>query len=473
MGPTSSDETIIENMVLSGVDVFRLNFSHGNHEEHAELIKKVDRVIKRLNRAVTILQDLQGPRLRVGHLPKEGISLNAGKVVQLRRFSDNQQKDEFNESELTIPLDVPDVIHILNPKSRILLDDGNIELAVQNITDNTITAKVILGGILHANKGVNLPGISLNIPAFTEKDQSDLEFGLSHGVDAIAISFVRNANDIDIIRKSIQSKFPDKADTPIIAKLELPEAIQNLEEILDAADGVMVARGDLGVETSISAVPIIQKEIIQASNKKAKLVITATQMLDSMIENPHPTRAESSDVANAIFDGTDAVMLSGETANGKYPLESVSMMNSIVLEAEAHASEWGRTFYPDTHGDMNDPMALAFAARELAHDRDVAGIAVFTQTGRSAVYLSKVRPQVPIFAFTPVKRTYQRLSMYWGVIPNLVTFSTSLEEMIKHVEEGLLNLTSIQLGQKVVLISGFPIDAMLPANLALLYTIGK
>jgi pyruvate kinase len=259
----------------------------------------------------------------------------------------------------------------------------------------------------------------------------------------------------------------------IIAKLELPQAITNLQSILDVADGVMVARGDLGVETSPADVPVIQKEIIQAANQKTKLVITATQMLDSMIENPRPTRAEASDVANAIFDGTDAVMLSGETASGKYPLESVQMMDKIALEAEAHMAEWGHSYLPSVGKNQDDSFAIAIAARELAHDREVTCIAVFTQSGRSALLQSKARPQVPILAFTPSKDTYRRLGMNWGVIPNLVPFSNSLEEMIQHVEEALLSSTTLKNGQKVVFISGFPIGAMRSTNLALLHTIGS
>ncbi|KUK45868.1 MAG: Pyruvate kinase, partial [Anaerolinea thermophila] len=289
----------------------------------------------------------------------------------------------------------------------------------------------------------------------------------------IAISFVRGPEDVQHVRDAIREIDPTKINTPIIAKLELPEAIKNLSAIVDCADGVMVARGDLAVETSAAIVPIIQKEIIQMANKKSKLVITATQMLDSMIHNPRPTRAEASDVANAIFDGTDAVMLSGETANGEYPVESVRMMASIITEAEQNFNRWGKYSHLVHESNEDDAMALSLAARELANERNVSAVAVFTQSGRSAILQSKARPKIPILAFTPNVRTYQRLGMYWGVIPFLVPFSTTLEDMIHHVEETMYTCTDIKDGEKVVIVSGFPIGAMRATNLALLHTIGS
>jgi pyruvate kinase len=473
LGPSSSNEDIIENMIIAGMDVARLNFSHGTYEEHSRKIQIIRKLSQKLKKPITILQDLQGPKLRVGILPPDGIPLESGQIVHLKRLENNQFTGAVDSKDLVIPLDIPDVTCDLVKGGRILLDDGIMELIILKVDHDEIDAKVIIGGFLFSHKGVNLPGISLNIPGFTEKDQADLQFGLSQGIDALAISFVRSASDINVIRQSISHLSPENSFIPIIAKLELPEAIHNLDQILEAADGVMVARGDLAVETSPSAVPVIQKEIIHAANLKAKLVITATQMLDSMIKNPRPTRAEASDVANAILDGTDAVMLSGETASGAYPVESVAMMNSIALEAEAHFKEWGHTFTPEPLDQMDDPLSLAFAARELAHGSEVACIAVFTQTGRSAKFISKMRPEVPILAFTPVQKTYQRFGLYWGIIPYLAPFSTTLKEMISHVEQAIVSSTSLRPGQKVVIISGFPVDAIRPANLALLHTIGQ
>ena len=471
LGPSSNSEEKIEVLIQAGMDVARLNFSHGTHESHGKIIQILRKSSRKLNKPITILQDLQGPKLRVEELGEQGLNLTAGEQIRLILSGGASVNNKYADQKV-IPIDIPDVFECLEKGSRILLDDGKLELEVHSVKQTEITAKVVLGGTLYSNKGINLPGTSLDIPGFTEKDHDDLQFGLHEGIDAVALSFVKDAEDVTTLRDTIRKISPEKADTPVIAKLELPQAIENLEEILDAADGVMVARGDLGVETSPSAVPILQKEIIQSANKKERLVITATQMLDSMIENPRPTRAEASDVANAILDGSDAVMLSGETANGKYPVESVKMMDAIIRESEAHFDKWGHLSI-ETGDFEDDAVAISLAASKLAHDRKVAGIAVFTQSGRSAILQSKARPVVPILAFTPHERTYRRLGLYWGVIPHLVQFSTSLEDMIKHVEKALINFTKISAGQKVVLVSGFPIGAMRSTNLALLHTVGS
>ncbi|MRS03598.1 pyruvate kinase, partial [bacterium] len=292
-------------------------------------------------------------------------------------------------------------------------------------------------------------------------------------IDFLAISFVESAEDIVTVRKAITEINPSKANLQIIAKLERPEAIQNLHEIMHEADGVMVARGDLAVETSPSTVPVIQKEAIRMANRHAKLVITATQMLDSMMHNPRPTRAEASDVANAVFDGTDAVMLSGETANGSFPIESVKMMNEIVREAEKHSVEWSRLVDLPEEAKKDDALSMSRAARELAHDRNVADIAVFTHSGKTALLMSKSRPRVPILACTPIEGTYNLLSMYWGVIPLVVPHASTLEEMVRYVDVALNMRPNLEPGQQVVLISGFPLDAMRPPNLALLHTVGQ
>ncbi|MDP2965754.1 MAG: pyruvate kinase [Pelolinea sp.] len=473
LGPSSNTTRTIEALVDAGINVARLNFSHGTHESHLELIKIIRALSEEKKHPITILQDLQGPKLRVGDLPKGGVHLKAGEIISMELDIDHREIDFEDGKPKKIFLEIPDIIHCLNIGGRILMDDGKLELEISNIYKNGFFAKVLLGGVLTSNKGVNLPGTSLDIPGFTEKDQQDLTFGLENGVDAVAISFVRTAEDITCVKEFIKYKSPNNKNLPVIAKLELPDAVMNLENILDVADGVMVARGDLGVETSPAEVPIIQKEIIHAANRKAKLVITATQMLDSMVENPRPTRAEASDVANAIFDGTDAVMLSGETASGKYPVESVRMMDSIITEAENNIEEWGH-YYKIAIGDnQDDAFAISIAARELAHNRQVTAVAVFTQSGRSAFLQSKARPEVPILAFTPNEITYKCMGMYWGVTPHLVPISNTLEEMIIHVEEALLTSGVLKTGQKVVLISGFPIGEMRATNLALLHTIGS
>jgi pyruvate kinase len=345
---------------------------------------------------------------------------------------------------------------------------------VTRVFDDRVETQVALGGLLKEHKGVNLPGAQLNIPGFTHKDEEDLAFGLEQGIDAVAISFVRSAKDIQLARQAITRFETARSSTPIIAKLERPEALDNLEEIMHNADGVMVARGDLGVEMSAEAVPIAQKEIIESANCHARVVITATQMLDSMIYNPRPTRAEASDVANAIFDGSDAVMLSGETAAGRYPVQAVETMNDIICEAESHLDKWGHwkgTCTPESHQD--DAFFVTLAARELAHDRNVAAIAVFTQSGRTALLMSKTRPQVPILAFTPNEKTYQRLNAYWGVQPHKVQHVETIDDMLKVVEAAMIASSTIKSGQQVVVICGYPVREVRPTNLALLYTVGE
>jgi len=469
LGPSSSDENTIRQLLVAGLDVARLNFSHGTHDEHAKRIKILRKLSDEMGKPITILMDLQGPKLRIGKLPLEGIELSAGENVILS--SSGSSSNSFGEAT-HIPFDIPELDKALSPGSHILLDDGNLEFEVTAITGLRIDAKVVLGGTLFSHKGVNLPGALLNIPVLTSKDLKDLKFGLSLGVDAIAISFVKDQNDILTVRKTI-TKFAsgDAKNTPIIAKLERPEALDNLESIIKVTDGVMVARGDLGVELSPSLVPVAQKEIIRSANQHAKIVITATQMLDSMINNPRPTRAEAADIANAIFDGTDAVMLSGETAAGKYPVESVLMMDSIIREAEKHICEWGHLdeFIQDNKSD--DAISITRAAKELAQDRDVAAIVVFTQSGRTAQWMSKTKPNVPIIAFTPIERTYHLLGLMWGVSPLLVPHADTLETMITHVETALASSTSMKAGQQVVLISGFPVGEFRKPNLALLYTL--
>jgi pyruvate kinase len=315
VGPACESEEKLREVLMAGVDVVRLNFSHGSHEEHRRRIELIRKLSNEFKKAVSILQDLQGPKMRVGNLPKEGINLIEGDVVLLTAVDMNPPSGVDH----VIPMEVPELARSVREGNRVLLDDGRLELQVISSSEDAVKATVKLGGKLTSHKGVNLPGAKILIPGFTEKDKEDLAFGLEQEVDYVAISFVRSADDINVVRKAISELKPERSDTRLIAKLERPEAIADLDAILDVADGVMVARGDLGVETSPQTVPIMQKLIIEAANKKSRQVITATQMLESMISNPRPTRAEASDVANAVFDGTDAVMLSGETASGQYP----------------------------------------------------------------------------------------------------------------------------------------------------------
>jgi pyruvate kinase len=483
IGPASQDDAVLERLIQAGMDMARLNFSHGTQAEHAARTSSLRRLAGRLGTALAILQDLQGPKIRVGVLPAP-LMLTAGQTVELYPQEDalrfthyGSLKSYHHASRVThpasrdaIPVDFPELFQSVSPGNHILMDDGHLELIVQQADGKTVTAQVKTGGVLSSHKGINLPGIQLDIPSFTEKDAQDLAFGLSLGVDAVAVSFVRSAQDVIQVRQAIEKLSPHNLPI-LVAKLERPEALDDLEGILNVADGVMVARGDLGVEMSPEDVPGAQKRIIQAANRRGKLVITATQMLESMIHNPLPTRAEASDVANAVFDGTDAVMLSGETAAGEYPVESVAMMDRIVRQAEAGFNEWGHTQIMEASAH-DDAAAIAAAARELAHDRDVAAIAVFTRSGRTAALMAKARPCVPILAFTPEPQTYQRLAMMWGVTPYIVPFADTVEEMIAHVETALRASGIVQPGQQVVLISGFPVGAMRPPNMALLHTVG-
>lgn len=468
LGPSSSTEPQIRALIEAGMDVARLNFSHGTHADHAEKVKILRKLSEELGKPVTILMDLQGPKLRIGDLKSEFILLKSGEEVAL---SSSEDPGNIREGTVFIPFDVPRLHEVLIPGNHILMDDGQLEFEVTALEGETIYAKVILGGKLKSHKGVNLPGSKLDIPCLTPKDLEDLKFGLSLGIDMVAISFVRQASDIVTVRETMRSMTQAKYLPPIVAKLERPEAIENLESIIDATDGVMVARGDLGVEMSPAEVPSAQKAIIKAANLNGKFVITATQMLESMINNPRPTRAEAADVANAIFDGTDAVMLSAESAAGKYPVQSVKMMDQIILESEKHLCEWGHLDSLVDTDKIDDAISISRAAKDLTEGTKVAAIVVFTLSGRTALWMSKTKPPVPIYAFTPEISTYHWLGIAWGVTPLLVPHADTLETMIRHVETAISSSTPITVGNQVVVISGFPVGEFGKPNLTLLYTI--
>ena len=343
---------------------------------------------------------------------------------------------------------------------------------MEKVDGPDVLTKVIHGGMLREHKGINMPGVVVGVASLTDKDRDDLAFGIGQQVDYVAISFVQKPEDVANVKRAIVEIDHKAARLPVIAKLEKPSALDNLEAIVDIADGVMVARGDMGVELSPQRVPTAQKCIIEAANRKWKLVITATQMLESMMTAPIPTRAEASDVANAVYDGTDAVMLSGETAMGQYPVETVKMMGSIVEEAEQHMAEWGRQYKSEQATD-DDSLALAQAARELAHDRNVSAIAVFTRSGRNANTISKARPHVPILAFTPDPKTYTRLPLVWGVTPYLIPQVDSVEAMIAHVEAAMLLNSPVRPGQQVILMAGLPTAQTASVNFILLHTVGR
>ena len=467
IGPSRMVAEMLEKLILAGMNVARLNFSHGTHAEHAERIVCIRNLSEKLGKPIGILQDLQGPKIRVGIL-EPAIDLIEGETVTL--YAESISAPGGNDKK--IPVAFAELFDCATVGDRVLLDDGHLSLSVVETGKAYLHARVLVGGKLSSHKGINLPGVRLTIPGFTEKDRADLAFGLGQNVDFVAISFVRTAQDVQSVREAMD-ELDEEGDHPlVIAKLEKPEALDNLEEIMKVVDGVMVARGDLGVEMSPERVPIAQKRIIQSANEHGKIVITATQMLDSMIVNPLPTRAEASDVANAIFDGSDAVMLSGETASGAYPLEAVQMMDRIVRSAEASFEEWGH-YHTPTIASGDDAASMTRAARELAHDLNVAAIAVFTHTGRTALLMSKARARVPILAFTPTQATIGRMALLWGVIPYFVPMSSTLRDMVNKADSRLVESGWLHPGQQVVIISGFPVSTVRPSNMALLHNVGE
>ena len=462
IGPASSSPKVIERLIKAGMDVARLNFSHGTHDEHKKVIKSIRDTSRRLKKTVAILQDLQGPKIRTGLLKDGRVVLKSG-----NRFILTGRK-LIGTSEI-ISTTYPAMYRDVKKGDRILLDDGLMSLKVNNVKGTDITCEVINGGVLTDHKGINLPGIKVGLSSITKKDIEDLYFGIGQCVDYVAISFVRTDKDVKSVKDIIKK---GGVFIPVIAKLEKPEAIDNLEKIMDAADGLMVARGDLGVEMSPEAVPVIQKNIINMANRKEKPVITATQMLESMINNPRPTRAEASDVANAIFDGTDAVMLSGETASGKYPIESVEIMARIISAAESgslyrHVSDRRRgriSTFPD---------AVSSAAVHASHQIEAKLIVVFTQSGSTALFVSKQRPSMPIIAYTPIENIMRRLNLYWGVIPKTMGLIEDTDGLIREMDRSLVADKLVRKGDSVVILMGMPISQKGVTNMMKLHRVGE
>jgi len=445
LGPASNTEPVFRDLVRAGVDVVRLNFSHGTHEEKLALIQMIRKVSREEHKPLCILGDLQGPKIRTSKLKDhQPVLLKAGQRLTIT------------------PRDVPGTATLVGTTfktlaenveqgSRILLSDGLIELRVHEVIGNDVVCEIINGGMLGENKGINLPGIPVRVPSLTEKDTEDLEFALKNGVDAIAVSFVRTAEDVRLVRNRVSAY---GGDTWIIAKLEKPQAIEHLDSILQAADGIMVARGDLGVEVPPEKVPAIQKHIIRRASEYFKPVITATQMLESMIENPRPTCAEVSDVANAVYDGTDAVMLSGESAVGKYAVEAVSMMARIVSEAERHIKEdhLAEPRMRQTHLSIAETICEATA--HAADDLDLRGVALFTESGATARQLSKYHPAAPIFALSPVEVTINRLNLLWGTTPIRCPKVNSTEALVDVAESLLEQYGYVRTREVIAIVAG-------------------
>jgi pyruvate kinase len=445
IGPAVQERDRLRELILAGMDVARLNFSHGTHDQHAARVEMLRALSAEVGKPIAILQDLQGPKIRTGLLQDGEILLREGARFTITTADAPGTEERVSTTYQDLPNDV-------RPGDTILLADGLLELHVEDVTDQDVVTRVVHGGPLGEHKGINLPGVQVSAPSLTDKDQEDLLFGIDQGVDYIALSFVRRAGDIYRVKEVIASK---GADMPVIAKLEKPEAIGRLPEIMAAADGVMVARGDLAVESSAERVPLLQKEIIREANRRGKLVITATQMLESMITNPRPTRAEASDVANAVLDGTDAVMLSGETASGRFPIECVRMMDRIVRSAEARYEDFGTPTAVDHVGGAEG--AISRSVKGLASRmNEIVALATHTRSGRSVLLLSKERPQLPIFGLTSNPQTLSRMALYWGVTPVLIAQVTTTDELIDAIEEQLRMQADVMPGDLIGVFAGSP-----------------
>ncbi len=446
IGPASSSVETLEKMIAAGMDVARFNFSHGSYESNLELLEKVRTASKKVGRPVAILQDLQGPKIRVGVLPAEGVELVEGQTVTL-------QAGVKEAKPGIIPVPYDRLAHDVRKGDRLLLDDGTRELEVIDVRGPIIRAKVILGGKLLSKKGINTPTVALSIESLTAKDIQDLEFGLKQDIDFVALSFVRQANDVVELKKKITKYLPKNVAAPaIIVKIEKNEALVNFDEILKISDGVMIARGDLGLETPATKVPMHQKMIIAKCIVAGKPVITATQMLDSMQRTPRPTRAEVSDVANAVIDHTDAVMLSGESAMGQYPVESVATMAQIIEDTEESPLDNLLPHREATGEQLSS--AVAAASVELARHISAAAILVTTHSGYSARMVSRYRPETPIFAATDHFRTRQQLLLSWGVTAFDVEGYSEPEKMAAKATAILKKTYGLKAGSKVVLVSG-------------------
>ena len=448
LGPSSNTEPVFRQLVQAGINVVRLNFSHGTHQEKLALIQMIRKVSAEEKCPLCILADLQGPKIRTAKLKDhQPVMLEAGKRLTITPREVEGTAELVGTTFKTLAENV-------EPGSRILLSDGLIELRVVEVHGDDVVCEIINGGKLGENKGINLPGIPVRVPSLTEKDEEDLEFALKNGADAVAVSFVRTANDINTVRERVAAY---GGNTWIVAKLEKPQAIDHLDEILEATDGIMVARGDLGVEVPPEKVPALQKQIIRRAAYYRKPVITATQMLESMIDNPRPTRAEVSDVANAIYDGTDAVMLSGESAMGAYPVAAVEMMARIVAETEqnilkTHAGAHGQNV--PRHKSLSVAETICEATAHAALDLELKGIAIFTETAATAIKLSKYKPVSPIYAFSSVEVTIQRMNMLWGITPVLCAKVHTAEAMVELAETELEKRDFAKKGDIVGIIAG-------------------
>ncbi len=465
LGPATDSVERLSALLDVGLDAARLNFSHGTPADHGRRLRLLRRLARERGRPVAILQDLQGPKIRTGGLENGGpIELRADSAITLttRAVPGNAR---------VIPTDFRTLPREVGPGSRILLSDGLIELRVERVRGRDILCRVVAGGELCEHQGINLPGIPLRISALTAKDRADLEFGIRYGVDYVALSFVRRAEDVLELKRLLARA---SKSIPVVAKLEKPEAIDRLDEILAVADAVMVARGDLGVELAPESVPVIQKRVIARANALKVPVITATQMLESMTVHPRPTRAEASDVANAIFDGTDALMLSAETATGQYPREAVEMMARIIVAAESSPRYgWSARRRRIVEEKLDVPESICESVAHMSETLNLKAIAIFTQSGASARLVSKYRPQVPIYAFSPRREVLRCTALYWGVTPLYMPHVQSTDRMVEGAATRLRELGVVKPGDLIAVAAGTPIAKRGTTNLLKLHRIEK
>lgn len=446
LGPATSNYEMINQLIEAGASMFRLNTSHGTEEIHAENIETIRKISKESGKFIPVLVDLQGPKIRVGNI-KSPVEIKEGQEIVL------EATDNIDNPEI-IPVDYEGIADDVKIGDKILLDDGNVGLQVLEVKNHKIYAKVLYGKIIKPRKGINLPGSTASLSAVTERDVEFIRFAVEYNVDYIALSFVREAKDIELAKKHIKNF---GGNIPVIAKIEKPQAVEKLEEILKVADGIMVARGDLGIEMSPEEVPIVQKYIVDQTIRERKVCIVATQMLESMIENPIPTRAEASDVANAILDGTDAIMLSGETAMGKHPVDAVRMMKKIASNVEKC-----NFCLSNLDLEMNDkyelsPQAISNAAVKMAEDLHAKAIMAFTHSGYTPKLLSKLRPTVPIIAISDMEATCRRLNLYWDIFADYKEWDTVLDsDLLQKIDEYILTTTDFKKGERIIIIGSIP-----------------
>jgi len=450
LGPALDDREKLRAAVEAGIDVVRLNFSHGEHDTHARRLEMVREVSVRLGRNVGSLADLQGPKIRLGILPEEGVEVPTGSEVELR--AGRETLDSYtSEGQAALPVVYEALARDVVPGSLVLIADGSLRLVVSRVDGDRVYGRVVAGGLAKSRKGVNLPGVQVSAPSLTDKDVEDLKIAVELGCDWIALSFVRRPEDVLDVRERVHAL---GGEAPIVSKLERPEAITNLQEIVAASDAVMVARGDLGVEIGPERVPAIQKQIIDEANAEARPVITATEMLESMTNSPRPTRAEASDVANAVFDGTDALMLSGETAAGRFPVEAVRTMARIIEVAES--SPHLVHPQPPPHSQATVGRVVARAAVQVAKDIGATAIVVYSISGASIELVSKYRPEAPLLGLTPRETTRRRTALMWGTEAGLVPMKGAVTDLTAAAERVLVDGDWAQRGDRIVIVSGRP-----------------